>query len=326
MGTVSLISTSEKLYDSLDILYDIISNPSFPDDVVELQKNLQIRSILIRYDQPIYLAMDKMVDVFFGAHPFHKPALGYEETIGTLTRDDIIGLYRKLYVPNNMVVTAVGNFNEAELIGAIRTNLGSLPRGPEPVKVKGDIPNRTGNVESVETRETAASWFALGWPSPKLTDPDYYAMEMLNCITGGSMNSRLFVAIREERGLAYQVSSFTNPRIDAGIYVAYIGTKPESYSESKQVLIDEVQLMAKEPATEEEIRNAKKYLEGMFIMDQESNEGQASLYGTYETLGVGSKFADDYVPGIERVTAGDIVAAGQKYLMKPYALGAVIAE
>jgi predicted Zn-dependent peptidase len=326
IGNVSLISTSEKLYDSMKILYDILVNPSFPDDIVELQKDLQTRNILIRYDQPIYLAMDLMVDAHFGSHPFHKPALGYEETIESFNRDDILAMYSKIYVPNNMVITAVGNFDEKKFVGAIRSNLGSLPRGSEPVKVGGEIPDRTDIAQKIETRETAASWFALGWPSPRLTDSDYYAMEMLNCITGGSMDSRLFVAIREKRGLAYQVSSFTNPRMDAGIYVAYIGTKPESYEEAKQVLVDEVRLMGKEAATDEEIRNAKKYLEGMHIMGQESNEGQASLYGTYETLGVGSKFVDDYVPGIERVSADDIISAGRKYLMIPYALGAVLAK
>lgn len=121
------------------------------------------------------------------------------------------------------------------------------------------------------------------------------------------MNSRLFIAIREKRGLAYQVASFYNARVESGIYVAYIGTKPDTYKEAKQVLVDEVLKMGVEKATVEEIHHAKSYLKGMNIMSQESNSGQASQYGMYEVLGTGYDFVDRYAANIEKVTAEDIL-------------------
>ncbi len=151
-------------------------------------------------------------------------------------------------------------------------------------------------------------------------------MDVLDAITGGSMDSRLFIAIREKRGLAYQVSSFVNARVESGIYVAYIGTKPSTYEEAKQVLLDEVHLMASEEPTPEEIKNAKSFLKGMNIMGQESNAGQASKFGRYEILGIGYDFVDKYNKGIDKVTAADIINAGKKHLMTPYALGGVLAK
>ncbi len=325
-GAVSIQSTSENLYLSMETLYDILHNATFPQDAVDLQKNLQIRGIRSRRDQPLYRAIELMVEAEYGSHPFHKPTMGYPETVEKLSRDDLIRAYAATYIPNNMVITAVGNFDEARFIDDISRTLGGLEAGKPLTRVPGDIPDHSSPVHNTERRETAASWFALGWISPSFTDPDYYAMEVLDAITGGSMNSRLFVAIREQRGLAYQVSSFVNARVETGIYAAYIGTKPETYEEARKVLLDEIFRMKREKAGEEEIAHAKSYLRGMYIMSLESNAGQAGRYGQYETLGLGYDFGDRYVPGIERVTADDIVRVAEKYLTDGYSLGGVLAQ
>ena len=238
-------------------------------------------------------------------------------------------MYKKVYVPNNMVITVVGNFDEQKLINNIKDNLGSLPGSNELAFVPFEEENRLERpapVEKIETRDTAASWFVLGWEAPVLDDPEYYSMELFNGIAGGSMNSRLFIAIREERGLAYQVGSSFDARKESGIYFAYIGTKPESYDESKKVLLDELYSMGlKEPSTEE-ITLVKNYLKGMNVMSQESNSGQASQYGYYELLGVGYNFVETYNGNIDKVTAEDIFQVGKKYLNKNFAMGGVLAQ
>ncbi|MFC1651075.1 M16 family metallopeptidase [Candidatus Latescibacterota bacterium] len=329
-GTVEIESTSDNIYKSIDILYDIMLNPTFPEDSVELQKKLQIRSILTRYDQPIYLAMDLMIDAHYGTHPFHKPRAGYPEAIEKLSRDEIVEMHNKIYVPNNMVITVVGNFDEQKLIANITDNLGSLSKSNEMEQVEHVEENRLArskSVEKIETRKISASWFFLGWEAPVLNDPESFPMEILDSITGGSVNSRLFVAIREERGLAYQVASSYDARKESGIYFSYIGTKPESYEESKKVLIDEISMLASEEPTAEEILFAKNYLKGMNTMSQESNSGQASQYGYFELLGNGYEYVNEYNEKIDEVTGADILNVGKKYLNSiNYALGGVIAE
>jgi predicted Zn-dependent peptidase len=325
-GTVSIQSTAESLYPSLETLYDILQNATFPQEAVDLQKHLQVRSIRARHDQPLYRAVELMVEAQYGSHPFHKPALGYPETVEKLTRDALVKSYAATYIPNNMVITAVGNFDEKTLIAHVTRALGGRIAGEPLRRIPGEAPVHTAPVEKTENRETAASWFALGWFSPRLTDPDYYAMEMLDAITGGSMNSRLFVAIREQRGLAYQVASFVNARMESGLYAAYIGTKPASYEEARKVLLDEIFRMKREKATEEEIQLARNYLRGMYVMGLESNSGQAAQYGQYEILGLGYDFGDRYIPGITRITADDVVRVGAKYLHEGYSMGAVLAK
>ena len=325
-GTISMQSTKESLYKSLDILYDVLLNATFPDDEVALQKRLQEREILVQHDQPIYRAIELMVEAHYGSHPFHKPRLGYPETIRELTRDETVELYHQIYVPNNMVISIVGNFDESGLLAHIDASLGNIPQRSDPIPISGNMPVKNDNVEKIETRESAASWFALGWSSPSIDDDGYYAMEVLDSITGGSMNSRLFVAIREKRGLAYQVSSFVNARKESGVYVAYIGTKPESYDEARTVLIDEVRKMGIDRVTDEELENAKSYLRGMNIMSMESNGGQASRYAHHEIIGVGYDFGDRYDNKISNVKAEDVLQIGKKYLLGSYALGGVLAR
>jgi predicted Zn-dependent peptidase len=266
------------------------------------------------------------VESHYGNHPFHKPLLGYSETIEKLTRDDLVKTYREIYIPTNMVISVVGNFEEKKLVEDVKRSLGSLSKGPEPQKVSGKMPSGSVPVEKLETRETAASWFAIGWSSPVLNDPDYYPMEVLDSITGGSMNSRLFVAVREKRGLAYQVSSFVNARLASGLYAAYIGTKPSTYEEAKKVLLEEIFRMKHEKASPEEITLSKSYLRGMYIMGLESNTGQAAQNGHYEILGLGYEFADAYIRNVEKVSAEDIQRVADKYLTENYSLGGVLAK
>ncbi len=328
-GTVEIQSTSESLYKSLDILYDLLENATFPEEALTLQKRLQISNILTMYDEPIYRAIDLMVEAHYGKHPFHKPRMGYPETIEKFSREDVLNIYNEIYIPNNMVITAVGNFEEKNFIKNITDNLGKLPRSKEPGKVSfdnGEYLTRSQPVEKIETRETAASWFGLAWSAPALNDKDCYAMELLDAITGGSMNSRFFIAIREKRGLAYQVSSFFTARKESGIFVAYIGTKPSSYEEAKKVLIEEVRNMGIDEPTPEEIKLAKSYLKGMNIMSKESNSGQASQYGHYEILGMGYDFVDKYNERVDEVTASQILEVGEKYLTENYAMGGVLAK
>lgn len=326
-GSIAMQSTSESLYKSLEILYDIIMNATFPDDAIELQKKLQTQNLMMRYDQPIYKAMDIMVDAHYGKHPFHKPILGYPESIRKITRENVVAYYNKIYVPSNLVITAVGNFDEKAFIENVKNTLGTLKGNMSLAREDSEIvPAHNATSEKTETRETAASWFAIGWTAPSQNDKDFYAMEMLNAITGGSMNSRLFVAIREKRGLAYQVSSFYNPRMESGLFVAYAGTKPSTYEEARKVLVQEVLKMSSEEASPEEITHAKSYLKGMNIMSQESNSGQASQFGEYEILGLGYNFGSLYNENIDKITAKDILDAGKKYLGTNYTLGGVVAK
>lgn len=328
-GTIGIQSTAQSLDKSLDILIDLMTNATFPADAVELQKSLQIQNILATYDEPIYYAMDLMVDAHFGTHPFHKPRMGYPETIETFTREDLAAFYQSMYVPNNMVVSAVGNFDEDELIATITETLGGLPAGSDVMPSGTDnsaFAGRTTTVEKIDSRAGSATWYALGWSAPKMGEPDAYAMEVLDAITGGSMNSRLFIAIREKRGLAYQVSSFLNARREAGIFVAYIGTNPATYEESKQVLIEEVQRMGSERVSDDELTLAKNYLRGMHIMGQESNADQAAQYGHYEIVGAGYEYLESYTDMISAITAEDVLRVGAAHLGDNYAFGAVLAE
>ncbi|HID11435.1 MAG TPA: insulinase family protein [Candidatus Latescibacteria bacterium] len=242
------------------------------------------------------------------------------------SRGQVVDWYRKFHVPNNMVLAAVGNFPEGEFSEMVRETLGSLPQGPLPDPAAGEPPVRAEPEEAFERRESQAVWVALGYPAPPLTDRGYAAMEVLDAILGGSMDSRLFVSVRDTRGLAYQVGSSYIAMGSPSLFLVYLGTRPEQFEEAKAVALGEVERMAEEPVLEEELRAAKTFLKGTFLMSQERNIDQAALLARFELMGLGYGFVEEYPELIEAVTREEVQRAAREYLAGPYVLGAVVPE
>jgi predicted Zn-dependent peptidase len=163
-------------------------------------------------------------------------------------------------------------------------------------------------------RVSEAEWLVMGYLAPPIASKDYAAMKVLDSIMGGSMNSRLFTELRDKKGLAYQVGSMYPSRLGPSIFATYIGASPENHDGVVAGILEEVERIKNEPVPEEELERAKTYIKGTFIMSQESNMGQASLYGTYEMLGVGYQFVDQYPALIGEVTAEKVQQAARAYL------------
>ena len=138
------------------------------------------------------------------------------------------------------------------------------------------------------------------------------------------MDSRLFVSVRDERGLAYQIGSSYIAMEGPSLFLIYLGTRPERFEEAKEVVLGEVERMVEEQVPEEELEAAKTYIKGTFLMSQERNMDQASLLAKYELTGLGYRFVEVYPELIDAVTAEDVLRAARRYLSGPYVLGAVV--
>ena len=323
-GEVSLMCTSETLEKCLPVLFDVLTEASFPPDLIEAAKKTAIQRIHERSDRPISRAVDLMVEAHYGSHPFHKPSMGYEETVAKFSRDDLINFYHAFYVPNNMIFSCVGDFNTKKLKALVKKFLGTLEKKDLPQPDLPLLPERREPIESVEEKEGQAAWFTISYDAPSYKDSDFFTMEVMDGITGGSMNSRLFTELRDKRGLAYQVSSVYVPRMGPSLYFCYMGTSPDQYEEAKKLLLAELDRMYTEKVTEEELRLSKTYLRGMHIMAQESNGGRASLYGRFELIGLGTSFIEGYIKGLEKVSREEIQRVAKEVIIPAYTLGAVL--
>jgi len=158
----------------------------------------------------------------------------------------------------------------------------------------------------------------LGYLAPAVKDADYAALKLLNTYLGNGLSSRLFVELREKRGLAYDVSSLYATRLDAAQFMVYMGTAPENTATAFEGLRAEVDRLANTQLDEEELQACKNKMLGQYALGKQTNSQIAQVVGWYETLGLGIKFDEEFQAEIAAVTASEAREAAQKFFIEPY--------
>jgi predicted Zn-dependent peptidase len=165
--------------------------------------------------------------------------------------------------------------------------------------------------------DSDSAWIFLGYLGPSISSKDYPAMEVLELIIGGGMNSRMWINLREKKGLAYDLGAFVNPTIGNGHMVTYIVTDPGKVQEVKKAILYEVEDMRKGKFTAEELDTMKNFRIGQYYINEETVKNQAFNLGLYETLGVGYEFYLKYPELIQNITKEDICRVAKDYLDNP---------
>ena len=154
----------------------------------------------------------------------------------------------------------------------------------------------------------------MGGLAPALDEPDHAAVKVLSTVLGGGMAGRLFVELRDKRGLAYSATSFYDPVKEPGALVLYLGTAPENVERAEQGLAREIERIRSEPVEAAELARAKNYLLGKYEMDRRTNERRAWYLAFYELEDVGADYPERYRRDVERVTAADVLRVARRYL------------
>jgi predicted Zn-dependent peptidase len=157
----------------------------------------------------------------------------------------------------------------------------------------------------------------VGYLGPGVGEPAYPAVRVLGALLGGGMAGRLFVELRDKRGLAYSVGALIPFRLDAAFVVTYLGTAPESVAAAEAGVLAELERARGAPPGEDELARAKAYVLGALAMDRRTNARRAWYLGFFEAVGLGADFPERYARAIEAVTAADIAAAARRYLARP---------
>ncbi len=316
-GSLVLKTTRETFPEGLEILFDCLLRPTFPEDRFLNERDTVLKEIRQEKDSLLTEAFRLFQQELYRDHPYGLPALGTEESVEPMECEDVVRFYRERLDPADLVFVAVGNFDPAFLMKRIEEETGGLKVRPaaQPRALDGALMPLPVEPSSYHfERVSEAEWLVMGYLAPPIASKDYAAMKVLDSIMGGSMNSRLFTELRDKKGLAYQVGSMYPSRLGPSIFATYIGASPENHDGVVAGILEEVERIKNEPVPEEELERAKTYIKGTFIMSQESNMGQASLYGTYEMLGVGYPFVDEYPALIGEVTAEKVQQAARAYL------------
>jgi zinc protease len=319
---------SQDIWLGLEITADVLMNASFPEEQINLHIGRRAAQIKSRLDVPRIQASDAFNEVIFAGHPQHKPAIGYEATVTQLTRDDLIDFYRRYYVPNNTLLSIVGDFDKEELKQRVAEIFGTWE--PSASFVRPTIPAINRQMQPVEKFIMAAKEqvnIFIGHVGIERKNPDFYALLVMDTILGSSpgFTSRIPRILRDEQGLAYTTYSniTASAGLDAGRFIAYIGTSPENLEQALSGLRGEITRMAKEPVTAQELESAKAYLTGNFVFDFQTNAQIAEFLVEAEVYELGFDYLKTYPDKIRAVTVDEVARVADKYLA-PQALTTVV--
>ena len=317
-GTVNLSTLAEDIEKGLEIFADVLRNPAFREDKLELRKQQSVERIRRRNDNPIQLAWRNFSALLYGTdHPF-----GWYtdiEGIESITADDLKAFHAKYYHPNNMMLAITGDFDTETLIGQLET----VFEGWEPTDITfPDVPTLepTPNASvNYIFKDLPQSVMLIGHFGIKRTPdfPDYFALRVMNDILGeGGFTSRLMKEVREKAGLAYMVGSimqttyYTNP----GEWFAYSQTRTEKTAEAISLIIDVVKGLRDTPVPEAELQRTKDSLINSFVFGFESSSQIAFQQMMLAYRGYAPDFLETFTDNIAKVTAADVQAVAQKYL------------
>jgi zinc protease len=313
---IALLCARDVLAPCLDLLVELITMPSFAEAELETERLASLARIKAREDQLLGLAFDLFHELFYGRHPYHKPALGHEATVRACRRADARAVYERALRPGSTVVAAVGQVE----MDPIATRLGSALAiaGPWASIPESELPADPARGEEIRvTREVETAKIVAGWPAPPLGHPDSPAMAVFAAVLGGSMDSRLFTELRDRRSLAYEVGSLYAGYVGPAFMSAYLGTRGEKTEVARAGLLAEVDRLRESGPSPEEVLRARSYLAGTRLMARERNMNRASLYATNELLGLGHDYEDRFLALLAAVTPATVRDVAQRWLDRP---------
>ncbi|MEJ7717781.1 MAG: pitrilysin family protein [Thermoleophilaceae bacterium] len=301
---------------AFEVMSDMVLRPTYPD--VDSERQVVIEEIAMYEDEPSDKVHDVMADALFGDHPLGRPVIGTAEVIGSVPIPQVAAYHDARYVPRSTVVAAAGNVDHERIVELVAAQLGEP--GP-PASVPEAAPPGNGAVVRFHQKSTEQYHLCLGGRGIPRADERRHALRVLDTLLGGSTSSRLFQEVRERRGLAYSVFSYSGSFMDAGQVGVYVGTRPDNVREAMDVIGAELSRLRSEPIGEEELARAKENVKGRVVLSMESTMARMNRLGGATILGVPLLTLDETIAALDAVSLEDVTALAQE-LFDPARLSA----
>lgn len=316
------------------ILQDVLSQPIFDETEFAKAKEDLKNSIKASHDEPASIALENATTNLYPWHPYGNVGSRVEKHLDLLTQDTIAEYFDTYFIPEQMVVSVVGDVDSNTVKSYLEAAL------PNVINERSNLNGETlswPDVPPLQTEKTiefskakqSATWIAQSWLGPDADSKDYAAFKVLNSLLGTGMSSRLFAHLREKQGLAYSIASALPTTKEDMRFTLYAGTAPQNEAKILEGFKQEIDTLKTKLVDEQELKEAKDKLSGAFALAHETNANQAFYLGFYETLGMNGKgytFDAAYHNWIQSITPEDIQRVAQKYLSQPAILSIVAPE
>lgn len=316
--SLSLKTVSPDFPEMLELLGEIMRSPVFPESEVELERKLTLQGIRSQKEQPFNVAFNQLRQQMYPQHPYGISVLGTEASVFNLTRQDLQQFHQTYFRPDNLIISLSGRITKEQGVNLI-SEVFSDWQNPDQPCPHSQLASPISNPSQAEIiQDTQQSIVMLGYLGTKVQNDDYPVLKLLSTYLGNGLSSRLFVELREKRGLAYDVSAFFPTRIETAPFITYMGTAPTNTDIAIEGLSSEVERLTKETLTDEELQGAKNKLLGQYALGKQTNGEIAQTFGWYETLGLGVEFDHEFQAAIPPITPAIAQEVASKYLSHPY--------
>jgi predicted Zn-dependent peptidase len=263
---------------AIDVMTDMVFAPTLAE--LDAEREVVLEEIAMIEDTPQELIHDLFTEAVFGEHPLGRPVLGSADVIGNVTRRSVAAYHRARYTAGNVVVAAAGSIEHEQLVELVESMRQKL-REPPARKVAARAPfvAPPGPTLRFQRKPTEQYHVCLGAPGISRSDKRRFAASILDAVLGGSASSRLFQEIREKRGLAYSVYTFSSQYADTGQIGVYVGTREENLGACLEIVAEQIEAVAAGDVAEEEVARAKENLKGRIMLSMELTSNRMSRLG-----------------------------------------------
>lgn len=315
---LSMKTVSADFMEMLELAGELLRNACFPETEVELERRMTLQAIRSQQEQPFTVAFEQLRHAMYQNHPYAMSGLGTEETVSHLRREDLQKYYHTYFRPDNLAIAIVGRIVPEDAIAQVEQVLGDWEKPATPLSKISLPPIESYPHPTITHQATQQSIVMLGYLGATVASADYAALKLINTYLGNGLSSRLFVELREKRGLAYEVSAFYPSRLDPAQFVVYMGTAPENTTIALDSLRAEVDRLCHSPLEPEELQAAQNKLLGQYALGKQTNAQIAQVFGWYEILGLGIEFDTTFTETVANVSSETALDVACRYFTAPY--------
>ncbi|MBD3858249.1 insulinase family protein [Bacillus sp. 28A-2] len=304
---------------ALDVLSDMFFHSAFDEDELKKEKNVVYEEIKMYEDTPDDIVHDLLSKAIYGDHSLGYPILGTEETLSTFNGDSLRAYMDEFYTPDRVVISVAGNVNDT-FIHEVEKLFGSY----EGKGKKQPVEAPQFHYEKLtRKKETEQAHLCMGFNGLPAGDKDIYDLIVLNNVLGGSMSSRLFQDVREDKGLAYSVFSYHSSFADNGMLTIYGGTGAKQLNLLSETILQTLDVLKRDGITQKELENSKEQMKGNLMLSLESTNSKMSRNGKNELLLGKHRTLDEIIDEINNVTLDGVNNLSKRLFTEDYALSLI---
>lgn len=313
---------SKHLTTALDVISDMYLNSKIAEEEIKREKGTILQELNMYEDTPVRVVSDLFEKLLYKKSSLGRDIIGYKKTIKAFRRKDFINYMKRFYMANNSVVCIAGKFNEKKIVSQIKKYFSKIKADGLPAPKK--ITEKQSNPEiKIKYKKTDQTHLVLGVRAYDYNHKDRFALSVLAVILGGNMSSRLFIEVRERRGLAYSVKTGGEAYRDCGYLATQAGVEHKNLDKTIKIILKEYKKISAKKIGEKELQKAKDYIKGKSVMNFESSDEVAMFFIDQEAKKKKIMPMKSILRMINRVTINDILRVSQD-IFKPEKLNLAV--